>query len=277
MHDALRVIALTAGKGGVGKTTLAINLAVAYAKQNKKVLLFDADLGLANIDVLLGIRAKRNISHVLAGESSLAEVCITGPEGITIIPAASGVQKMAELNMHESRALIHAFSELAEQVDILIVDTAAGISSQVLSFANASQDIVVVVCNDPASIADSYALIKLLHQRFTTQRFGVVANKVNSMEEGQFVFNKLQKISEQFMSLNLHYLGCVPKDDYVSLAARHQRALLEEFPGATAAQAVLSLRTQITQWEQDDTSRGSIAFFLERFIQPNREASECAG
>ena len=150
----IKVIAVTGGKGGVGKTNITLNTAIAMAKQGKRVMVLDADLGLANVDVMLGLRVEKNLSHVLSGECTLDEVLVTGPHGIKIAPATSGTQSMAELSPTEHAGLIRAFSELRSQIDVLIVDTAAGISDMVLSFSKASQDIMVVVCDEPTSALD---------------------------------------------------------------------------------------------------------------------------
>ena len=160
----IKVIAVTGGKGGVGKTNVTLNTAISLAQQGKRVMVLDADLGLANVDVLLGLRVEKNLSHVLSGECTLDEVLVEGPYGIKIAPATSGSQSMTELTPTEHAGLIRAFSELQSKIDVLIVDTAAGISDMVLSFSKASQDIMMVVCDEPTSLTDAYALIKILNK-----------------------------------------------------------------------------------------------------------------
>ncbi|MEF1212708.1 AAA family ATPase, partial [Vibrio alginolyticus] len=157
-----KVIAVTGGKGGVGKSNVTLGLAICMARQGKKVMVLDADLGLANVDVMLGIRAKRNLGHVLAGECELKDAIVEGPYGIKIIPATSGTQSMTELSHAQHAGLIRAFGSLEDEMDVLLIDTAAGISDMVISFSRAAQDVVVVVCDEPTSITDAYALIKLL-------------------------------------------------------------------------------------------------------------------
>ncbi|WP_439136109.1 MinD/ParA family protein, partial [Pseudomaricurvus sp.] len=211
----VQVIAVTGGKGGVGKSNISLNLSIALAEMRRRVVLLDADLGLANIDVLLGLKAEKNLADVLSGDCSLSDVLVTGPAGIKVVPASSGVQKMAALGPQQHAALINAFSELSNQLDVLIVDTAAGISDTVVSFVRASQEVVVVVCDEPSSITDAYALIKLLNKEYGLFRFRVVANMTRSAQEGQGLFNKLNVVCERFLDVSLQYLGNVPFDENV--------------------------------------------------------------
>lgn len=170
-NNRVKVIAVSGGKGGVGKTNVTLNVAGAMAAQGKRVLVLDADLGLANVDVMLGLRVHRNLSHVLAGECTLDDIIVEGPYGMMIVPATSGTQSMVELSPVQHAELIRAFSEMKTQVDVLLVDTAAGISDMVLSFTRAAQDIMVVVCDEPTSITDAYALIKILSKDHGVFRF----------------------------------------------------------------------------------------------------------
>ncbi|VAW81634.1 Flagellar synthesis regulator FleN, partial [hydrothermal vent metagenome] len=155
--NPVRAIAVTSGKGGVGKTNVSVNLSVALAERGRKVMLMDADLGLANVDVLLGLHPNGNLSHVIDGQRTLEEIIVRGPSNIMVVPAASGVKRLAELSTMENAGLIRAFSELNHDVDILIIDTAAGINESVTSFSRAAQEVVVVVCDEPASMTDAYA------------------------------------------------------------------------------------------------------------------------
>lgn len=264
----MRIISITGGKGGIGKSTLSINLATAFAKANRKVLLFDADLGLANLDVLLGLHVKKNIHDVFAGDCSLNDICLTGPHGIRIIPAASGIQKMTALNCVESARLIKAFSSLSDNVDVMIVDLASGITRQVIDFTHASQDILIVLCNDPTSLADSYAVIKILHQQYARSRFGVIVNKVAHEQEGCTVFGKFQTVLNQFMNVTLNYLGCVPNDDYIKLAAQQHVAVLDKYPHALASIALQHVARGILNWNDSELAiNGGIHYFFERLIK----------
>lgn len=178
MPDPVRVIAVTSGKGGVGKTNISVNLAASLSLAGQRVMLMDADLGLANVDVLLGLEPHFDLQHVINGEKSLDDIIVEGPLGIHVVPASSGVEKMAELTKLEHASLIAAFSELKQPIDILIVDTAAGIADGVVSFAKACQDVIVVVCDEPTSLTDAYALIKVLSVRHGIKQFQILANMV---------------------------------------------------------------------------------------------------
>lgn len=271
----MRVISVTGGKGGIGKSTLSVNLATAFAKKNRKVLLFDADLGLANVDVMLGLNAKKNIYDFLSGACPLEEICLTGPHGLRIIPAASGIQKMTELSCIERAALIQAFSTLADDIDIMIIDLASGITKQVIDFTHASQDILLVVCNEPASLRDSYAVIKILHQQYHRTRFGIIANKVMNSQEGYAIFSKFQSVISQFINVNVNYIGHVPNDDYVKIAAREYVTVVDKYPSSNAAIAINHVINGILNWNDDEmTVSGGIHYFFERLVQNHHSVEE---
>ena len=268
---SLRVISITGGKGGIGKTTISVNLAIAFAKMKKKVLLFDADLGLANVDIRLGLHPKKNIHDFFAGTCSLNEICIKGPHNIKVVPSSSGIQKMAELTRTESGELIRSFSSLTADVDVMLVDMAPGISHQAMDFTHAAQDILMVICNDPASLMDSYALIKILHQQYGRDRFGVIVNRVVDLQEGFDVFSNFQAAIAKFINVSMHYIGHVPEDDYIALAARESVAVIDKFPQSAAAIAFNDLAHGINHWHEDKAVAGGIHFFFERLVQNNLE------
>lgn len=270
----VRVIAVTSGKGGVGKTNVSVNLAVATAELGREVLLLDADLGLANVDVLLGLQPRYNLQHVLNGERTLEEIMVEGPAGVKIIPASSGTKRMAELSPVEHAGIIHAFSELGGNLDMLIVDTAAGISDSVVTFSRASQDVLVVVCDEPASITDAYALIKLLSREYGVRRFRVLANMVRSVQEGQELFAKLAKVTDRFLDVMLDYSGSVPYDDYLRRAVQRQRAVVEAFPRSQAAAAFKKLAQTVDKWPMPRHAAGHLEFFVERLIQAGWNSGE---
>ncbi len=266
MHP-VQVIAVTGGKGGVGKSNVSVNLSIALAELGRKVVVLDADLGLANIDILLGIHAKNNISNVLSGEITLRDVLVTGPGGIRIIPAASGTQAMASLAPVEHAGLIRAFSTISDQLDVLVVDTAAGIGDAVTSFVKASQEILIVVTDEPTSITDAYALIKLLNRDHGLFRFRVLANMVKSSQDGHNLFAKMTKVTDRFLDVALQYVGCIPFDDSVKRAVQRQRAVVEAYPRAKASLAFKSLAKKVDGWPLPTTPRGNLEFFVENLVR----------
>lgn len=262
----VKVVAVSGGKGGVGKTNTSLNTAVALGQQGKRVLVLDADLGLANVDVMLGLRVKRNLSHVLSGECELDDIIIEGPAGIKIIPATSGSQSMVDLTPSEHAGLIRAFSEMRTQFDVLIVDTAAGISDMVLSFTRAAQDIMLVVCDEPTSITDCYALMKLLSRDHGVFKFKIVANMVRSPKEGQQLFAKLTKVADRFLDVALELVAVIPYDDNMRKSVRKQQVIVEAYPQSPASLAYIDLATKVSQWPLPMQASGHLEFFIEQLL-----------
>jgi flagellar biosynthesis protein FlhG len=270
----IRVLAVTGGKGGVGKTNISVNLGVALAEMQHRVMLLDADLGLANIDVVLGLHPEYDLSHVLRGERDLDEILVTGPEGIQVVPGASGVREMASLSPAEHAGIIHAFSDLGGSLDTLLIDTAAGISDSVVSFSRAAQEVVVVVCDEPASITDAYALVKLLNRDFGISRFRVLANMVNSAQEARDLYGKLSRVTDRYLDVMLSFLGGIPFDDTLKKAVRGQRAVVQAFPRSRAAQAFRSLARKVESLPVPAGASGHLQFFVERLLQYSSESQE---
>jgi flagellar biosynthesis protein FlhG len=262
----IKVIAVSGGKGGGGKTNVSLNTAIALGQQGKKVLVLDADLGLANVDVMLGLRVKRNLSHVLSGECELDDVIVEGPAGINIIPATSGSQSMVDLTPAEHAGLIRAFSDMKTKFDVLIVDTAAGISDMVLSFCRASQEVMLVVCDEPTSITDCYALMKLLSRDHGLFKFKVVANMVRSPREGQQLFAKLSKVTDRFLEVTLDLVAVIPYDENIRKSVRKQQAIVEAFPTSPASVAFKSLAAKLIQWPMPKQASGHLEFFIEQLL-----------
>ena len=262
----VKVIAVTGGKGGVGKTNLSVNLGIALAEMRRRVVLMDADLGLANVDLLLGLHAQFTIADVLSGARSLQQVMLHGPAGLKIIPASSGVQKMASLTPAEHAGIIHAFSELADQMDVLLIDTAAGISDTVLSFVRAAQEAVIVVCDEPSSITDAYALMKVLNKDHGVMRFRLVANMTRTTQEGQKLFTKLNAVCERFLDASIQYIGAVPFDENLRKAVQARKPLLEFAPRCKAAQAIPAVAQKLDQLPVQRNAKGHLEFFFERLL-----------
>ncbi|WP_442871441.1 MinD/ParA family ATP-binding protein [Candidatus Thiodiazotropha sp. CDECU1] len=272
--EPVRVIAVTGGKGGVGKTSISANLGVAFAELGRRVMLLDADLGLANLDVLLGLHAERNLSHVMQGECSLEDVLVTGPKGMRVVPGASGIQHMAEMTPAENAGLIQAFSEVANDVDVLLIDTAAGISDLVISFSRAAQEQIVVVCDEPASITDAYAIIKLLNREHGISRFRILANMVKSVQEGRDLYNKMCRVTDQYLDVMLNYMGSIPYDEQLRKAVRSQKPVVEAYPRSRVAQAFKNLAKKADNWPVPSGVSGDLQFFVERLIQFSSQYGE---
>ena len=262
----VKVIAVTAGKGGVGKTNVSVNLAVSLAQLGKSVLLLDADLGLANVDIMLGLQAKYNLSHVVQGLCSLTDILLTGPNGIKVIPAASGTEYMTQLSPTAHAGIIDAFNELTDDLDYMIIDTAAGISETVLSFVRSSQELIVIVCDEPTSLTDAYALIKVMSKRFEWSHFHVLANMVRNASEGRELFNKLYSVSEHFLDVRLDYLGAIPYDIHVHDAIKKQESLIIAYPEAEASKMFLQVAETVEDWPYKQALGGNTSFFLERLV-----------
>jgi flagellar biosynthesis protein FlhG len=267
----VRAIAVTGGKGGVGKTNVSVNLAVALADLGRRVMILDADLGLANIDVVLGLHPEYDLSHVLRGEKLLEEVVIEGPSGIQIVPAASGIRQMAELSQAEHAGLIRGFSDIGNDLDVLIVDTAAGISDTVISFSRAVQELIVVVCDEPASITDAYAMIKLLYREYGVRRFRILANMTRSAQEGRDLYNKMCRVTDRYLDVMLSYLGSIPYDESMRKAIKSQKPVVHAFPRCRAAQTLKNLAKKADNWPVPDGASGHLQFFVERLVKYSSE------
>ncbi|MGJ8691902.1 MAG: MinD/ParA family protein [Thalassotalea sp.] len=269
MHglQKVKVIAVSGGKGGVGKTNVSLNMSIALAQMGKRVLVLDADLGLANVDVMLGLRVQRNLSHVLSGECELDDIIIEGPAGIKIIPATSGTQSMVDLTPAEHAGLIRAFSDMQTEFDVLVVDTAAGISDMVLSFSRAAQDVVLVVCDEPTSITDCYAVMKLLSRDHGVFKFKVVANMVRSAREGQQLFAKLTKVTDRFLDVAIELVGVIPFDENIRKSVRKQQVIVEAFPDSPAAKAFKGLAKRVIEWPIPNQPSGHLEFFIEQLLE----------
>jgi len=263
---AVRVIAVTGGKGGVGKSNVSVNLAIALSKLGQKVMLLDADLGLANVDIMLGLKTEKNLADVLEGRCELKDIVIQGPAGLQIIPASSGTKNMAELSSVQHAGIIQAFSDIGQDLDFLIVDTAAGITDMVVNFIQASQEVLAVVCDEPTSITDVYALMKVLNRDHQIVRFHVLANMVKNSQEGRALFTTLSGVCNRFLDVTLDYLGSVPFDDNVRKSVKKQKPLIEAFPRSPAALAIKSLAKKVQQWPVPRDASGNIEFFMERLV-----------
>jgi len=216
-----QVIGIASGKGGVGKTTVSVNLAVALQGMGHRVMLFDADLGLANAQIALGCRCPYNLTHFLSGEKTLQEIIVTTRQGVKLVPGASGVQEMAALSDSDANRIVQAFSSLEEQIDYLIVDMAAGIAPAVMSFMSACARRFVVVRDDPSSIADAYGTIKVLIQDHGLDEIYLIPNGVLSAQEGYQLFERINQVCARFLNHTIRYLGSIENDEMILSALKN--------------------------------------------------------
>ncbi|WP_304665577.1 MinD/ParA family protein [Pseudomonas benzenivorans] len=267
----MQVIAVTSGKGGVGKTNVAANLALALSDLGNRVVLLDADLANANLNVLLGHAAERSLAEVISGKSTLGEVVHEGRSGVQVVSGSSGDPAMDRLSPMQHAELIHAFSEIGDALDYLIIDTASGISDTVLNFVGAAREVLVVACDEPSSITSASTLIKLLGHKHGTTRFHVLASMTRSTQEGHFLFKKLVKISEQLPGALLSYAGAIPFDHFVRRAAQKSRTVYEAYPHSKSALAYQLLAQRIALWPFPDAPTGRLEFFVERLLAGSSE------
>ena len=261
-----QVIGIASGKGGVGKTTTSVNLAVALASLNKQVMLFDADLGLANAQLLLGCQAPFNFSHVLSGKKQLNEIIIEGPSGVKLVPAASGMQHMAALSDTQTAAIISAFSEIEEQVDYLILDLGAGISDMVMTFLQACQHRYIVLKNEPSSIADAYGIIKVMIKEYQLNNIGLIPNCVKSQAEGERLFGNINAVIGNFLGDRVDYIHSIREDDMVLRAIKAAEPVMTHSPSCAASKDYKDLAKQIIARESEPEISGGLQFFFERMV-----------
>ena len=269
----VRVIAVASGKGGVGKTSVSVNLATSLQNAGQRTLLLDTDLGLANVDVMLGLSPRFTLADVFAGRCELADTLLEGPNGLLVVPAASGKRHMTELTPAQHIGLVHAFSQLDVPIDVMIIDNAAGISDSVLTFCQAAQDVIVVVCDEPASVTDAYALIKVLSRERGVTRVQVLANQVGHPSEGRQLYDKLERVTSKFLDVTLNYLGAIPRDEWLRRAIQRQEAVVDAFPAAPASMAFREIAKRAEKWQTPAGPRGHVEFFMERLIPTARSAT----
>lgn len=270
-----RVIAVTSGKGGVGKTSVAVNLAIWLQKMGNRVVILDADFGLANIEVMLGVRPKYNLADLIFKGKGIQEIITPGPMGVGFISGGSGIQELVNLSEDELQILIQRFSELDELADIIIVDTSAGINEAVLEFVSASSEVLLVVTPEPTSITDAYALLKILDKRMDFQNqataIRMVSNRVDSAAQGTGLFHKLNTVVNEFLSIKLEYMGAIPQDNYLSKAILMQCPVTIGYPNAPSAQAMFDLAAQINNKNNvPRQEKKGISDFFSRLLHRNR-------
>lgn len=260
-----RVITVTSGKGGVGKSNTAINLAIQFRKMGQRVIILDADFGLANIEIMFGAVPKHNLCDLIYQGKNIREIITWGPMEVGFISGGSGIAGLSNLSRDYLTYIIRNLAELDSIADIIIVDTGAGISDAVLEFLVASGEILLVTTPEPTSITDSYSLLKSLnrHPRFSSKEseIKVIANKVESQNEGQTLFNKLNAVVGRYLKLPIQYLGAIPQDSQLSKAVMQQMPVSIQSPSAKSTQEYEAIAAKLMNREQKIQKRGMAAFF----------------
>jgi flagellar biosynthesis protein FlhG len=255
---------VTSGKGGVGKTNVVANLSVSLSELGKKIVVLDADFGLANLDVLLGLTPRYHLGHVLFGNKTLTEIMVQGPRGIRIIPASSGLQRMSELTLAQRNHLVESFADLDSDTDYFIIDTAAGISRNVIHFLLAAQEVIVVSAPEPTAIVDAYAVIKIILAEDHKKPIQVLINSVEQAEDAHEVFCQINSVVKRFLNREIDYLGHIERDSHVPQAVRSQMLVTHRFPNAPASRCFRDLARRIAQ--QENSARSADGLVWEKLL-----------
>lgn len=262
-----QVIATTSGKGGVGKTNIVANLGFALSQMGKKVLILDADLGLGNIDVLLGLTPKYNLSHVVMGEKTIPEIVIEGPMKLKILPASSGIQELSQLTEDQRIRILAELKLFLDPIDVLLIDTAAGISSNVMYFNTAAQQILVVVTPEPTSMTDAYALMKVMSLKYAKKNFKLLVNLASNSREAYEIFRQLTLVSSRFLDITIDYLGHVPVDDKLTKSVKRQRLLCDMYPESAGSKCFFTLAEQICKLPLPNLPNDNNTFFWNKLLE----------
>jgi len=273
-NSPVRVIAVTSGKGGTGKTNIAVNLSMALAEEGHRTLLLDADLGMANVDVLLGLQVHHTLSDVLDDKCRLEDIINDEIDNLLVIPAASGIKQLAETGVHECAGLIRAFSDLKNPVDTFVIDTATGISESVSSFCRAATEILVVVCNEPASIRDSAAQIRMLFSEYRITRFRILANMVETAADGESLFRNMLHLFAHNHDISITFAGYIPADDELRKAVSDHRSVITACPRSRSAMAIKGLARRVMGWPRPEHASGHLEFFVERLVNCDNVKTE---
>jgi len=261
-----RTISITSGKGGVGKTTLVANLALTLSQQGHRVLILDGDLGMANVDVMFGLRATTALDTVLRGERLLKDIIVEVAPNISLIPGGGGIYELQNLSALEKKMILDQASELQIPFDYMLIDTASGINDNVLYLNSAAQEILVVVTPEPASLTDSYALIKVLNKKYKEQRFSIVTNMVQDEAESMQVFRRLSDVAQRFLSVSLDYKGFIPSDSGLRIATKSQQLVAQSDPRSPASFAIRMLAEKLSGYAPMGQVKGGMQFFWEQLV-----------
>jgi flagellar biosynthesis protein FlhG len=262
-----KVISFTSGKGGVGKTTSVVNTALSLGQLGRKVLIFDADLGLANVDVMLGRSAKYTLHDVINGTKTINDIILEGPNGIDVIPSSSGVEKMCSLSVYDKQRLLESVSEASLHYDYLLIDTQAGIGNDVMFFNAASSEIVCIVTPDPTSITDAYALIKILVKRYKEKCISIVTNNVPSINDGLKLFSRLEKVVDRFLAVKLNHIGTIRADEQLLNSVRTQIPVALQYPTSEAARGYMHIAEKLEARYFENRIKGGVQFLFQKILE----------
>lgn len=261
------VYSITSGKGGVGKTAVVANLAYVLSSMGKRVLILDADLGLANIDVVFGISPLYNLNHFFSGDQELQQIMVEGPLGIKILPAGSGIQNFTNLDSRQKLRLLDGLDAMQNHFDFVLIDTEAGISENVTYFNTAAQEIVIVTTPEPTAITDAYALMKLLSTQYHEKSFNLVVNQITSEDDALDVYRKLTMVANRYLDISIDYLGSIPDDRQMVDSIRKQKVISELYPQSKITQAFRQLAGRICSEPTQTTPKGNLQFFWKKLLQ----------
>lgn len=262
----VRTVSITSGKGGVGKTTMTVNMAHLLAKRGKKVLILDGDMSLANVDIFLKSQPNKNLSHFFQGEHDLKDILIKYTKNIHVLPGASGVVGMTQLDIYQKKMLMDAMDEFEGHYDYMLIDTASGITDEVLYLNSAAQEVIVVVQPDPASITDAYAMMKVLHQEYRVSQFSVLANQVLNEREGERIYQRINQVASKFLNVQIGFQGAVTYSLKVREASKNQKLITEIDPNCGSS---LCLQKVVSKLDAEDSVKemsGGLQFFWNQVL-----------
>jgi len=271
-----KVITVTSGKGGVGKTNLTVNLSIAFALKNKRVLILDADLGLSNINIVIGLvpPPKYNLFHVISGKKDITEILADGPCGVKVITGAVGVTRLSNMSPQKRNQFLANLTGLFDSFDLIIIDTSAGISSHVLSFILAANEVILITTPEPTAIADAYGIIKATASKKNDINMKLVINRINNIMEGKKVADKIVNIAGQFLNVQVENVGYLLDDPLVAKAVREQQPFFLAYPRSKAANCINHIRNKLSNCPDDSFEYGGITRFFKRLLGSNGDEKE---
>ena len=255
-----RIISVASGKGGVGKTNITVNIGLALQDMGKDVLILDADMGMANVDVILGLTARYHLGHILKGKCQLEDALITGPKGLTVLPGASGIDEFTDIDIGEVKKLLDLSTAIESSYDFILIDIGAGIHSGVVNFIRAADEIMVVLTPEPTAVMDAYSLLKVLSDYSVASRLDLIVNQVESKGEGEDVTGRMENAIDEYLDMNVDTSAVVPYDDVLRKAVKKQKPLMELYPSSKAGRAFKRIAELLVSGKVEDTSRGMKGF-----------------